>query len=83
MATEAPRALLGAGNVEGGATVLSELTAQQRQQLVFKEIPSHSRHKTSYREQKLAEVGRDTQGHTASASALQLQVQCSGHVRHC
>lgn len=50
MATEAPRALLGAGSVEGGATVLSELTAQRRQQLVFKEIPSHSHHKTSYGE---------------------------------
>lgn len=61
-----PRALLGAGSVEGGATVLSELTAQRRQQLVFKEIPSHSHHKTSHGElapallqtweQKLAEV---------------------------
>ena len=47
MATEAPQALLGAGSVDGGATVLSELTARRRQQLVVKEIPSHSLHKTS------------------------------------
>ena len=49
MAPEAPWALLRAGNMEGGATVLRELTAGC-QQLVFKEIPSHSCRKTSYGE---------------------------------